>query len=184
MTDKQLLTGNQSSLTDRLAEIEKREKAATPGPWQERFWVGPIEGPDGKKAYITGHGPLHEYREAGNLEAIHDSEFIAHARTDVPWLIAQVREANERADRMQGHFDFACGELDRWRHDYNRLQEHFYAERDAALAKLKTAVEVIEGIKRTVDIDGGDWQDLSALNFAARLGLIDMDCDKALKADR
>jgi hypothetical protein len=72
-----------------LAEMEKRCSEATPGPWQS--WV---EGrdhyagdsfirTDGEDIYLSG-------------ATVADQDFIAHARQDVPRLIAEVRALRAR----------------------------------------------------------------------------------------
>ena len=86
-----------------LDAIEKREKAATPGPWSAADEHG-LLGPDAHPAWCIsrmrpGHEPMtptdgymHDVAEIvhdGPMEA--DAEFIAHARGDVPALVAEVR---------------------------------------------------------------------------------------------
>ncbi len=90
----------------RLAEIEARVKAATKGPWERSLeyddesgelvpalgLVGPEYLQSGYEHYgpvrdtvvLAGFGPHCKHR--ANLD------FIQHARDDVPWLIARVRE--------------------------------------------------------------------------------------------
>lgn len=97
--------------TDRLAQIEGRARAATPGQW------GTYDGGTGRIDIAadmrhTGHGyrcrrqiaqtvemPIdndqsHEHwtEEDDQKQIEADGEFIAHARTDVPWLVERVRE--------------------------------------------------------------------------------------------
>jgi hypothetical protein len=74
-----------------LEELERLEKEATPAPWREHLWIGPIEHPDGVKASIFGHGPIHIYK-AENLQAIIDSELISKSRNAIPKLLAVIRE--------------------------------------------------------------------------------------------
>ena len=86
---------------NRLNEIEARANAATEGPWE---WEGeakaewelganslvPSRRPDDPVLY--GYG----YDASGiEVKTPADAEFIAHARTDVPWLLEQV----ERRDK-------------------------------------------------------------------------------------
>ena len=81
---------------NRLDEIEARANAATEGPWE---WEGeakaewelganslvPSRRPDDPVLY--GYG----YDASGiEVKTPADAEFIAHARTDVPWLLEQV----------------------------------------------------------------------------------------------
>lgn len=61
-----------------LAEIEAREKLATAGPWIANQWRG-IETAD--ETWLLD----------GNMATKSDAEFIAHARDDVPHLVAEVR---------------------------------------------------------------------------------------------
>lgn len=70
-----------------LQEIEARANATTPGPWEiERNssgWIDGIRAPNGDEIVKTDFGVYPPERP--------DAEFIAHARTDVPKLLAEVR---------------------------------------------------------------------------------------------
>lgn len=80
----------QMSITDRLGEIEARANAATEGPWAVR----------GDEDY--GY-EVHGQREASSIPGVwrptevcspgeeRNAEFIAHARADVPALVAALR---------------------------------------------------------------------------------------------
>lgn len=80
-------------MTDRLtdqqhADIEARAEAATPGPWEEHTQYGPhfyayLRGP-----YLRGVGTLN-FGDGEDAEA--DREFVLHARSDVPALLAELR---------------------------------------------------------------------------------------------
>ena len=74
---------------ERLNEIEARCKAATPGPW-----VSYVEGRDhesGSNFIMTGpEGARGEDIELSGVTT-EDQDFIAHARQDIPLLIAEVR---------------------------------------------------------------------------------------------
>lgn len=91
-----------------LSEIEKRANAATAGPWKHRpdaydDW-GTIRGADGLPvANATCEVRIEKGWRAENQNDSHawhigppevraNSEFIAHARTDIPKLIAAIRE--------------------------------------------------------------------------------------------
>ncbi|WP_338640970.1 hypothetical protein [Burkholderia pyrrocinia] len=76
-----------------LNEIEARCKAATPGPW-----VSYVEGRDhesGSNFIMTGP----EWARSEDIElsgaTIADQDFIAHARQDIPMLVAEVRRLKE-----------------------------------------------------------------------------------------
>jgi hypothetical protein len=108
---------------ERLAEIEARCKAATPGPWkyvkrvnplnelgQEKFpdcvpfyehwliteWVHPQL--HAELPIITiASGPYHEQRYSISMEEA-DGELLSHARQDIPDLIAALKRAREERD--------------------------------------------------------------------------------------
>jgi hypothetical protein len=68
---------------EELTGIEARANAATPGPWEAQhsyddcWWLG---GPEANGPDMLPQG---------------DAEFIAHARADVPALVAEVRRLRE-----------------------------------------------------------------------------------------
>lgn len=70
--------------TDWLDEIEERAKRATPGPWTSF-----IEGRD----HTSGSSFIRTAADDIELSGatIADQDFIAHARQDIPALIAQLR---------------------------------------------------------------------------------------------
>ena len=79
---------------DRLDEIEARADAATTAPWshcldelRNRTAVHRI----GSSEVNTDVAFTYRNRD-GRGPGMQDAEFIAHARTDVPWLIEQVRK--------------------------------------------------------------------------------------------
>lgn len=72
-----------------LAAIEQRAAAATPGPWKS-YIEGrePMSGSDfimtgGEDIYLTG-------------ATVADQDFIAHARQDIPRLIAEIERLKTR----------------------------------------------------------------------------------------
>lgn len=68
---------------EQLAEIEARANAATPGPWvqsQRDTWM----------VYRDGGGTP-EVDVGGGYDTKENANFIAHARSDVPALVAEVR---------------------------------------------------------------------------------------------
>lgn len=93
----------------RYAEIEAREKAATPGEWtcnDHAGWAHPyvsVDAPSHTKLKdvinirdIEEGGIGATYSTRGKLEIeIDNAKFIAHARADIPYLLARVRRAEE-----------------------------------------------------------------------------------------
>jgi hypothetical protein len=64
-----------------LDAIRARAEAATPGPWRV-FVDGILEG-------VSGANGLLEVAEPGDLR-VDDARFVAHARSDVPRLLAAI----------------------------------------------------------------------------------------------
>lgn len=92
-----------SELTpERLAEIKARTDAATPGPW----FVEHLER-DGFTYFSTDIAPLESFDgevHAGVLDE-DEAEFIAHAREDVPDLVAEVERLRSERDALQAKLD-------------------------------------------------------------------------------
>jgi len=119
------------SLTDDdLSEIEARCNAATPGPWEVRnpgCWPGEI-GPTGVSGGSVATASCHD-----------NAEFIAHAREDVPALVAEVRALREivrpLAEALKHWLkdnnptaSFAAGEAAAAMHAYAKRCERLYSE--------------------------------------------------------
>lgn len=84
-----------------FAAIEARANAATPGPWEHC-----TKGYDGLPLVVAeGYGfPAEPLGQSGThvietMEA--DAEFIAHSRTDIPALLAAVRERDNTIARVR-----------------------------------------------------------------------------------
>ena len=78
-----------------LDEIEARANAATKGPWFVGQAVPGLESvsrPDRRNIYC---GDCSDVTSAAANIRIEDAEFIAHARSDVPKLLAEVRRLQE-----------------------------------------------------------------------------------------
>ncbi len=68
-----------------LDAIRQRAEAASPGPWA----VNPVNGYQVKLNNGTGFLVAHTHRLTDNKD-LRDAEFIAHAREDIPALVAEV----------------------------------------------------------------------------------------------
>lgn len=78
---------------ERLAEIEAREKAATAAPWtREKPGICPQTGfREGVAVAATlGNQMIYAHPPGGQFPSA-DANFIAHARQDIPDLVAEVR---------------------------------------------------------------------------------------------
>lgn len=69
----------------RLEEIRAREKAATEGPWEWNADEGCFESV-AATTYVHEHGGY----ERDFAQSTEDMDFIAHAREDIPALLAEV----------------------------------------------------------------------------------------------
>lgn len=85
-----------------LAEIRERVEAASAGPWTAAY------GPEEDRLTVIAHTPPQGHRAVAktDVEAAADARFIAHARSDVPALLAEIErlkaEAKDRAlERME-----------------------------------------------------------------------------------
>lgn len=78
------------SISDRLDEIQARADAATEGPWKIETHYGMSQS---RRRQIVVPGWMTPIAVLGqeNPYGDPDAEFIAHARTDVPALVAALR---------------------------------------------------------------------------------------------
>lgn len=107
-----------------LDEIQARADAASPAPWriekdrEEDYeqgipyseWPQTLVGP--ANAYqsqrMKDHGTTHQVDEISEL-TFPDAEFIAHAREDVPRLVAALRAVEEVCDQWAYKGEFGWG---------------------------------------------------------------------------
>lgn len=83
---------------ERLAEIEARAEAATEGPW--KCWNGwPAKPMACERIGPDGGGGLHGVPDIHGC--VEDLEFAAHARQDIPDLLAYLRELEEETKRLE-----------------------------------------------------------------------------------
>ena len=134
-------------MTIDIDAIEMRVKAATPGPWTtgaDKKWSDVFPP---WALVINGTHPLIELESGPQGTA--DAEFIAHARTDVPALLAKVAELTAERDAALAAVRDALAELeDRTaeargaREDYEQLRginAELAAARDAARPVVEAA---------------------------------------------
>ena len=114
------------SATDRLNQIETRAYTATEGPWapwldqdgEEHMggllMVGNAEAviPDGE-VYIEGV----EINPVAHVYIQEDRDFIAHARTDVPALVAALRAVLDFADYWEALPPVGGSSAEQWEFD-------------------------------------------------------------------
>lgn len=142
---------------EQLEEIKRRAEKATPGPWTSTFvndllHYGQVIGDVPTKTVLA---KVMYYKET-------DAPFIAHAREDVPALIAALEEAWASADEAWLNRDNAWAdawtkinsERDALRADLENLRQAHSSERVEWLHTcdaLKAEVERLNGILDRLD---------------------------------
>lgn len=119
MTD---MDRNGPELTDaELEAIEKRAEAATPGPWLHEGNGAVGAGHRTKQvAMACGPAAMYDERAATNEIIAANGGFIAHARTDVPRLIAALRARDARVAELEAS-----------------LEKHIAARQDASVTEME-----------------------------------------------
>ncbi len=87
-----------------LDAIEARAAAATPGPWERtgNWWVSQA-GQQWSNGFIAHiNGPRTSGLSASHHDPAADFAFIAHARTDVPAMAAELRELRAEVPKVRG----------------------------------------------------------------------------------
>ena len=101
------------SAADRLNEIEARANAATEGPWTPDEYTE--VDPDGFYELARVIAPDPDGDDWCAIGVVHtgilrpDADFIAHARTDVPALVAALRAVLTLADHVEELYPRAVG---------------------------------------------------------------------------
>lgn len=123
-----------------LDAIEKRANAATPGPWTHE---GVARG--NEKSVIVRPPPAYPWPVSWHYgtDSLKIADFIAHAREDVPALIARVRDL-ENALAGKTQFCRSCEE-------YARGLDRAEAERDQALARVKELEQQVKDVQSVND---------------------------------
>lgn len=142
MTDKHVSLTN-----EQLEAIRKRVEAATPGPWNWRKLDGePFE--TEMPSLVSPEGDVMDFGYCATFYPVQgtppedaDAEFIAHAREDVPALLAEIEHLKEIAlDILE---------------DYDEAKRHLISEvstnGEAALKFHQANVEYFR-----LEINGGD----------------------------
>lgn len=94
-------------ITEELAAIEARLAAATEGPWIYRDIIGGYHNVTRNAWDVAscGAGDLDPEDGDRDEQAARNAEFIAHAREDVPALLAAVRERDNTIARIREVLD-------------------------------------------------------------------------------
>jgi len=92
---------------ERLAEIKARVEAATPGPWERNNLAGRPEREVFAGDYLIGDFGVGGWKDDEGADRVEiNADFIAHARQDIPGLLAEVQRLREHvASLEQGYKD-------------------------------------------------------------------------------
>lgn len=123
--------------SDRLARIKERAEKATPGGWE---WD------EGDPGALMARFPdqddpaVEALVNVGRVVRRVDAEFIAHARSDVPWLLAEVERLAAERDEARRSEALADAQRDEWRKIANEIED----DRDRAEAQVQRVRELYE----------------------------------------
>ena len=107
---------------EQIAEIRARAEAATPGPWRHLERDGrqnqriemrddrEVTGPDGNLSLVSCWATA--WKPGGHKSSVANARFIAHARTDIPHLLAAL-EAAQSANRPRDDYPVFCSDCGR-----------------------------------------------------------------------
>jgi hypothetical protein len=131
-----------------LAEIKAREQAATRGPWEVKTNRHPETT---REAWGWIKGPCENWCWTDRRSSSrHDAEFIAHARTDIPALLAEVEGLNCELSRIRSNAA-----------DDKKMLQKYNAAKDQQIAKLRKALLLMGN-------DLADWMGNGTGEFWAR----------------
>lgn len=91
------MTATEGTTTDRLAAIRERAERAAKGPWYGDV-TGVYDDIDRKMCpmYTDSFGNLDSSEEEEESLAAATATFMAHAREDVPWLLAELARREDQ----------------------------------------------------------------------------------------
>lgn len=122
-----------------LAAIRERAEKATPGPWESYSVPGRNRSAAGYAAVEVAETEVQVVRDAGGW---FDADFIAHARTDVPALVAEVARLQGEEDHIQD----ALGETQRLMGELNDALIHKLRDAEAEVARLQGIIDRVRGL--------------------------------------
>ena len=108
------MTNNNRLTNEELAQIKERAEKATRGKWS----FVPID--DSLEYFIVGEDGNEAV--ASEVFMINDAAFIAHARTDIPKLIAEVEYRREKQAELLEYNRQYFAEIKRLRAEVTRLE--------------------------------------------------------------
>lgn len=141
-----------------LAEIKAREQAATPGPWEytDNGFDGYISSKNGD--FLIGGEPCE-----GRIEHDANTEFICHARTDIPALIAEVERLEDENEKMKPFYRVSDDTYKHWENAAFAMRDQERAKnaaKDQQISTLEKALRMACGkIGSALTSRGDEWYD-------------------------
>lgn len=87
--------------SDRLQEIRERAAAATPGPWALEWDSAGSEYPEPDSPWPWRIEAVCNIIEENDQNPTADGEFIAEARSDIPWLLQLVTDQQKEIEDLR-----------------------------------------------------------------------------------
>lgn len=133
-----------------LAEIKAREQAATPGPWHhDKDCLDYIRDTNGSNICMI-------YQRE-------DDAFIAHARTDIPALVAEVERLAEENEKMKPFYRVSDDTYKHWENAAFAMRDQERAKnaaKDQQISTLEKALRMACGkIGSALTSRGDEWYD-------------------------
>lgn len=137
---------------EELAAVKARAEKATSGPWESYSVPGRNRSAAGYAAVEVAETEVQVTRDVGGW---FDADFIAHARTDVPALVAEVARLQGEEDHIQD----ALGETQRLMGELNDALIHKLRDAEAEVARLQGIIDqaraavasAVNGPRLTID---------------------------------
>jgi len=164
----------------RIAEIRAREAAATEGPWEAK-------GTTSDDWYPRVIGPIFDAIADLDIEsecAAADAEFIAAARADVPWLLAEIDRLEAERDAWClacPHDCHECAGRDCECYEHQDLHpEHLKAEVDRLRTELVSTTDHLVGAMSVVRAERDRARD-TAVTLEQEIAKVTAERDEATR---
>lgn len=127
----------------RLEEIKERLEKATPGPWKLDCGELKRDVPESELARYYGDNLLLSANQLGSSAYVRrpeDADFIAHSRSDIEFLLTQLREAEQARDDWKAYALAREHDRDYWKKRWESAMvdlNQTMAKLEAVAARLK-----------------------------------------------
>ncbi len=163
-----------------LAEIEARAEAATPGPWDIGHEAPPLYAGNNCITAKLGERVAIIFEANHNFELDNSANFIAHARQDVPALVAEVRRLTNLLEALEFLTEDETGMLSDAPLTPDKLVEILRLlkdQRDYAAETAEMHAKEVERLNKLVCFarlyisDGNNIDGMSHIDFAEKNGI-------------